>query len=84
MVLVRWLDSALRYGQHAAKDLADFGPVKMETIGWLVRMDDATLVLAMELVHDGDNTEYRGLVAIPRFAVTHEEPVRTGKHEEGQ
>lgn len=62
--VVKWLDSCLQNGQVDAGDFP--APVVITSVGFIVKENADYLVMARDDMADGD---FRGLCAIPKFAV---------------
>lgn len=62
--IIEWIDSSLQNGQVDKENFPK--PVKVQSVGFIVEDSFDCVVLARDDMGNGD---YRGLVAIPRFAI---------------
>ena len=66
LVIVRWNDAhTAEATQYAVADVPH-SPLVIETVGWLLRDDDAGISLVSERL---DNAQYRGYTFVPRGMV---------------
>lgn len=67
VVWITWVDSAIRGGQHDVRDLDDFEPLIMESVGWLIRENEKAVWLCLEAIPSVD--AIRDAVTIPIEAI---------------
>jgi hypothetical protein len=72
LVVVHWLDSRQPVSQWMrADDLPEFSAVPIQSVGWLLRQDEAMTVLAANLGDvDSDEQQVSGIMQIPTCCVT--------------
>ena len=66
VVKIEWIDASYNSSSYDKYDVREFGPVTLETVGWLVEERPDCYILAMEL-HPRDNFRY--LCSIPKSGV---------------
>ena len=62
---VRWIDSAIAPNWQD-RDLEDYKPIKVKTVGYVVREDEEVIVLAQGIADNGD---FLNVVIIPKVSI---------------
>ena len=74
LVRVEWLDAHESTLQHTDSDIPH-APLRIETVGWLLRDDDLGVSLAGERIPGENPVNYRAVSFIPRGMVVRVVPV---------